>query len=115
MQFIKDNDLYKVARITGPSHNFLAIRLSKTKCVTKVIELAIKPGEVKKLDNQKVLAEVLHGLDEINQQLGKEYYISEVQFIPSDTESSSTYSLLVAQLIQRIDSNDEFIQVSHNS
>ena len=108
MQFIKDNDLYKVARITGPSHNFLAIKLSETKCSTQITPLQIKPGDVEKLDGQSVLNQVLSGLDEINQELGKEYFISEVQFIPSDTESSSVYGFLIGELIKRIDSNSDF-------
>lgn len=111
MQFIKDNDLYKVARITGPTHNFLAIRLSETKCVTQVTPLPIKQGDVERLDGEKVLAQVLNGLAEVNQELVKEYFVSEVQFVPSDTESSSVYSFLVSELIKRIDSNSEFIVV----
>jgi hypothetical protein len=35
MQFIIDNDLYKIARITGPNHNFLAIRLSEKNVTQK--------------------------------------------------------------------------------
>ncbi|MBN0989898.1 hypothetical protein [Amphritea pacifica] len=111
MQFIKDNDLYKVARITGPTHNFLAIRLSKKKCVPQVIPLPIKQGGVERLDKEKVLAQVLNGLDVVNQELGKEYFVSEIQFVPSDTESSSVYIFLVNELIKRIDSNGEFVVI----
>lgn len=111
MQFIKENDFFKVARITGPAHNFLAIRLSETKCVTQVTPLTIKQGDVERLDGKKILTQVLNGLDEVNQELGKEYFISEVQFVPSDTYSSSVYGFLVSELIKRIDSNGEFVVV----
>jgi hypothetical protein len=111
MQFIKDNDLYKAARITGPTHNFLAIRLSGTNCDTKVTPLPIKQGDVERLDGKKVLAQVLNGLDEVNQELGKKYFVSEIQFIPSDSESSSVYGLLINELIKQIDSNGEFVVI----
>lgn len=109
--FIKGDDLYKVARITGPTHNFLAIRLSEKKCVGQVTPLPIKQGDVERLGGEKVLAQVLNGLDQVNQELGKEYFVSEVQFVPSDTEPASIYGFLVRELIKRIDSNGEFVVV----
>ncbi len=109
MQFIKDKDLYKVARITGPTHNFLAIRLPDTKCVTQLTPLPIKPGDVERLDGTKILAQVLSGLDEVNQEFGKEYFVSEVQFVPSDTKPLSAYAFLVREIIKRIESNNEFV------
>lgn len=111
MQFIKDKDLYKVVRITGPTHNFLSIRLSETSCDIQVTPLPIKQGDFERLDGKKVLAQVLNGLDEVNQELGKEYFVSEVQFVPSDTESSTVYGFLVKELIKRIYLNGEFVVV----
>lgn len=111
MQFIKDNDLYKVARITGPTHNFLAIRLAEENCSTEIKALPIKQGDVERIDSQSVLVQVLRGLDAINLELGAEYQVSEVQFIPSDSDSSSVYELLIRELIKRIDSNGEFVVI----
>jgi len=111
MQFIKDNDFYKVARITGPTHNFLAVRLSETKCSTEITALPIKEGELERIDAKKVLYQVLNGLDAINLELGKKYFISEIQFVPSDSESSSVYELLISELIKRIDLDGEFLEI----
>lgn len=111
MQFIKDNEVYKVARVTGPTHNFLAIRLSEEKCPTKVTALSIKQGDAERLDGQAVLSQVLNGLDAVNLELGKEYFVSEVQFVPSDSESSSVYNFLIKELIKRIDSKGNFVVV----
>tara|TARA_B100000745_G_C20073369_1_gene366494 strand:+ start:501 stop:836 length:336 start_codon:yes stop_codon:yes gene_type:complete len=109
MQFIRDNGLYKVARITGPTHNFLAIRLSEEKCSTEVTALPVKHGDAVKLDGQKVLSQVLNGLEAVNLELGTEYFLSEVQFVPSDSESSTVYGLLIEELIKRIDANADFV------
>lgn len=109
MQFIKDHDLYKVARITGPTHNLLIIRLSENVCDTKITPLPIKEGQISKLQCQEVLAQVLAGIDEINHELASEYFVSEVQFLPSDSEPVSIYKYLVKVLVKRIDSNNEFL------
>jgi hypothetical protein len=111
MQYIKDKDIYKVARITGPTHNLLAIRLSNERCSTQVTSLPIKRGDVERLDEHEVLTQVLAGLDEINKVLDKEYFISEVQFVPSDTGPVSIYEFLVKELIMRINSKGEFVLV----
>ncbi len=109
MQFIKDKDFYKVARITGSAHNLLSIRLSKNQCFIKVTPLPIKNDKIKKLEGQEVLAQVLSGLKIANQGLKKEYFLSEIQFVPSDTQPVSVYRKLVQELIKRIDSNGDFV------
>lgn len=111
MQFIKDRDLYKVARITGPCHNFLAIRLSEEECIPQITPLPIKRGDVEQLDGQHILAQILKGLDEVNRALGTTYHLSEVQYIPSDSESSSVYEFLIVELIKRIEANGTFVVV----
>lgn len=111
MQFIKDNDLYKVARITGPTHNFLAIRLCDSNCSVKVTELPTQQFEVGKLDSKEVLSQVLAGLEDINTELGREYFVSEIQFIPTDSKPTSVYRFLTQELIRRIDIGEEFLKV----
>jgi len=106
MQFIKEDDLYKVARITGPSHNLLGVRLSDVQCSIKMTPLPMSTGEIEVLDGQKVRSQVLKGLDAVNLELCKHYFISEIQFIPSDTASSSVYIDLIQSLIQWIDAED---------
>jgi len=108
MQFVKDKDVYKVARITGPSHNFLAIRLSDRECDTKVTQLSAQNDCTVVLTDRDVLVQVLSGLRAVNQELKKEYFISEIQFVPSDTESTSIYEYLTKELIKRIDSHGAF-------
>lgn len=111
MQFVKDNDLYKVARLTGPTHNLLAVRLSVAKCRTEVTALPVRPGDLKRLDGQKILSQVLAGLDSVNTELGKEYFLSEVQYVPSDTESPFVYKFLIRALVTRIDAGGKFVVI----
>lgn len=111
MQFIKDKDYYKIVRITGPTHNLLAIRLSAVHVSTQVTPLPIHMSEEAHLEPREVLEQVLLGLAEVNQELGRQYYLSEIQFVPSDAKPSSGYHYLIKALIQRIDGGEDFIVV----
>jgi hypothetical protein len=111
MQFILDNDVYKVARITGPEHNFLGIRLADTNQGIDVVELPLKVGERRQIDTNMVLEQVVEGLQGINEELRTKYAISHVYFVPSDSPSKSVYKLLISELIRRIDGQGEFVVV----
>ena len=111
MQFILDKDVYKVARITGPEHNFLGIRLADADQEIDVVPLPTKSGERHQIDRDGVLAQVSQGLLEANAELGKIYAISQILFVPSDTPSSSVYRYLTIELIKRIDGQGSFIVV----
>lgn len=103
MQFVFDNGLYKVARITGPMHNFLAIRLAtSTREEIKLTSLETKSNKPAGISGETVLAQVTSGLAHINAELGQKYAVSEVQFIASDTMSNSVYELLTTELIRKI-------------
>lgn len=107
MKFLKENDFYKVARIAGPSHNFLAIRLSEKDCMTAAAALPVRNGgsiNIRKDD-------VLSGLESINVELNSEYHIAEIQFIPSDTQSNSVYRMLTRELVRRIHNRGNFIVI----
>jgi len=111
MQFINDNGIYKVARITGPQHNLLAIRLSEQSENIEIVSLPIKGNETINVDKQDVLKQVNAGLNSINEKLGKEYFISEIQYVPSDSNTPKVYEFLIKELIKRIDNKGEFISV----
>lgn len=111
MQFILDNGIYKVARITGPQHNLLGVRCDQIDGEINIEELPIKNGERKQIEKDVVLAQVIDGLREINDQLGRNYSISQIFFVPSDSPSASVYKFLTIELIRRIDSHGIFLVV----
>lgn len=108
MIFILDNDVYKVARVTGPAHNFLGLRLADDGREIDVVQLPIKVGEYNRIDRDAVLAQVKQGLVDINAQLGKAYAVSQIFFVPSDTPSTSVYRYLTVELVKRLDSRGAF-------
>ncbi|GAA6167978.1 hypothetical protein NBRC116591_17890 [Sessilibacter corallicola] len=68
-----------------------------------------KQGGVERLCGKNVLAQALNDLFEVNEELGKEYFVSEVQFVRSDTKPLSVYVFLVREIIKRFESNSEFV------
>jgi hypothetical protein len=108
MQFVVDDGVYKVARITGPQHNLLGIRLADSAGKMRVISLPVKNGGAARIDGENVARQVKSGLLKANNELCKEYYISEVRFVSTDTYSSEMYELLTIELIKRIDCGGEF-------
>jgi hypothetical protein len=102
MQFVHDGDFYKVARITGPQHNFLAIRLAEIDSDIEIIPLPIKLGESMKVNEAAVLGQVKSGLALANKEVGVLYFTSCAQYVPSDTPSSSVYEVLTVELIRRL-------------
>ncbi|MBN3726001.1 hypothetical protein [Burkholderia sp. Ac-20379] len=110
MQFIFDGEFYKVARITGPKHNFLGIRLSNFAEKTKVVPLTVGADDVHRIDGRDVERQVICGLSRFNSEFGRNYSISEVQFVPTDTYSPDVYELLTVELLRRIDGGGEFVK-----
>lgn len=108
MQFIFNNGLYGVAKTTGSQDNLLIVRLSDTQCTTQIVPLLLKGKGTARIDGDAVLRQVSEGLALVNQKLGKQYFLSEIRFVPSDENSPSVYNLLIYELIMRIDSGGEF-------
>ncbi|WP_218176868.1 hypothetical protein [Pseudomonas gingeri] len=69
MQFAFDNGIYKVARITGSSYNFLAIQLVEREVDIAVCPLPIKEGEIPRVDSDEVLSQVKAGLGTVRKEM----------------------------------------------
>lgn len=111
MQFIKDGDVYKVARITGSQDNILGVSFWDQEARVEVVEWDVKRGAKVKSSSDQVLKQVLLGLREANLALGKNYFLSKIYFLPSDSSSNSVYALLIRKLIERFDRGEEFVEV----
>ncbi len=99
MQVIKDGDLYKIARITGPTHNFLALRFGLTAGPTPRVEaLASRSGA--RLDGDALGGEVEKGVADANQRLGTSYQVDLIQFVPDDTPPETAYRGLAERITE---------------
>ncbi len=109
MQFTYDGEIYKVFRITGPSHNLLGISFGNTGTVTAKIEpLRINGDKNESIHESNVQEQVLSGINEINDELGTDYKVKRIQFISSDTPSKNIYKELSKELVRQIERKGEF-------
>ncbi len=109
MQFIYDSGVYKVAKVASLQHNFLGISFADSKRNVEVVELPLKSGERHVIAGDVVLSQVMDGLQQTNDELGSQYHIEKVLFVPSDTPSDLVYKFLTIELIKRIHNKESFV------
>lgn len=103
MKVTKDGNVFKVARITGPKHNFLGLTLSRAEVLSLTVErLQVDDGGVYAgtLDEQQLVEAVQQGVTEANQKFGTHFYITKLQYVMTDTPDSSVYSLLAQKIVE---------------
>ncbi len=111
MQFVKDGDVYKIARMTGSQDNILGVSFSEKEATVEVVEWGVKPGAKVKSTSKQVLEQVVSGLKLANNDLDKSYHLSKIYFLPSDSASNSIYEFLIRELIKQFDSGNRFVEV----
>lgn len=103
MQTLFDGEFYKIIRITGSQDNFLGLCLSDVEHDIEVLALPIKNGDSMKINAGSILAQVKNGIISASKELGKMYFVSKIQFIPSDSPSDTIYEYLTIELLKKID------------
>ncbi len=111
MQFVKDGNVYKVARMTGSQDNILGVSFSEQETAVEVVEWDVKNDLKARTSSAQVLDQVLSGLKLVNDALGKRYYLSKIYFLPSDSASNSVYEFLIQELVKHFDSGNKFVEV----
>jgi hypothetical protein len=113
MQFVRLGNSFRVARITGPSHNLLGIELGEGRTLAEdpsigVLSLAAdgEPGVL--LSASEVRDAVLMGVAEANEELGTIYSVKQIEFVPSDSPPAETYRFLARAIIERLNKGQAF-------
>ena len=111
MRFSKTNNIYKIIRITGSQDNILGISFGEDNI--EVIEWNFNNIDKSRIrtSKEKVLEQVLSGLESVNQSLGTNYKLSKIYFSPFDISTNRIYSGLIAALIKHYHSGNEFKEV----
>ncbi|MGI9493690.1 MAG: hypothetical protein ACR2QF_14930 [Geminicoccaceae bacterium] len=114
MQFVRDGEVYKVFRTTGPTHNFLGLMFGGQKgSEFEVDVMDIKPGEPKDLDPADVKAQVCEGVDAASIAFGTTYRLKHIQFAPSDTPPAENYRALAMKVVERLAKNEPFTSMGN--
>jgi hypothetical protein len=104
LRFSFDGEIYKVVRITGPTHNFLGLAFMQAGVngTVRVEPIVLKPGEPVRLRADEVRDKVMEGISEGNAELGTSYRASRIQFVPGDTGPVDIYRMLARRIVQRM-------------
>lgn len=101
MKVVYDDGFYKTAKISGPTHNFLAIKFSdKKNHGIHVVDLNEKDNS--KISGKSLLTQVAEALAKFNRANNCHYQISEIQYIGSDTVSNHVYGELTRVILDSI-------------
>jgi hypothetical protein len=105
MHISKDGSFYRISRITGPTHNLLMISFAETAetCIPS-IEALPPVGDCRhaSLNRDKILTEVLEGVEQANRQLGTQYRVAKVRYVENDTGPEATYKHLAQKVVEHI-------------
>lgn len=110
--------MYRVTRITGSQDNILGIAFSENEASEnnkekiELIEWEAKEGAAIMATGEQVLEQVLAGLKKANEELGKNYQLSEIHFLPSDNASGSIYEFLIQALVKHYDTGSDFLEIA---
>lgn len=111
MRFIFDGVCHKVSRITGPTHNFLSLRLEVGKGQGEIQIEKVKLSGEASLDEVRVVDEVLAGVEEANQCYGTSFVIVALQFVENDSGPETVYKFLALSIVERLASGLPFTEV----
>ena len=116
MEFFKKDNIYRITRITGSQNNILGVvfdNKNKSDNNIEVIEWDFTniDKSIIRTSKEKILEQVLSGLESVNQSLGTNYKLSQIYFSPFDSGTNSVYNLLICKLIRHYHSGNEFKEV----
>ena len=111
MQFLYDGHFYKAVKVSGPKHNLLSIALGDNCKAPEIVELSSKEKGSQRLDSDEVLSQVVFGLEQVNKELGTNYMVETIQYVPSDTPSKQVYIELTQSIIKKIHEEGGFVRL----
>ena len=108
MQFSRDGEWYQVIRITGPSHNLLALQFDAPGASGPTVERLSVSNEAPVIEADDVKSQVLDGVAEANAYLGTAYSVAAIRFVTTDTPSLSIYRSLAKVIVEQVTQEDTF-------
>ncbi len=109
MQYFKDHNLYKVVRVTGPTHNYLGVSFGAPGIDEVAVEPLKKSGEAgESVDEDELVQAVAAGVRLANATFGTSYQVAGIQYIPADAAMFDVYSMLANKIVERMQLADEY-------
>lgn len=111
MHFSRSDSFYHITRITGPTHNFLALDIAEhNEAVEPAIEQLPPHGECRHaaLDQQRILEAAVEGVEQANKRFGTRFVVRTVRYVANDTGPERVYALLALKIVERIHTGGSF-------
>lgn len=108
MHFTKTKDCYRVARITGPSHNLLGLRFTDESVNAELVDLAPQ-GQGTRLSAAAVEQAVMRGVEKANADFSASYRVARIEFVGSDTPRAEVYESLAYAIVERLVNGGAFV------
>lgn len=105
MQFINNSPIYKIVRVTGPTHNILVLRLSSA-AVTAPVRVEALDGSQdcpNPIGAHEVLENVVNAIRDWEIASGKIYFLESIQYIASDSRPADIYYKMAQEVLRRIE------------
>jgi hypothetical protein len=112
LQFSIRDRFYQAARITGPTHNFLGVRLEAATAASapNVERLAgLGPGRAS-LDEDELVAAVLAGVAEANDRYGTRWAVTHIRYVADDSPPETAYRMIAFAIVERLANGEPFPQ-----
>jgi hypothetical protein len=102
MQFINEAPLYKLVRITGPTHNFLGLELSEDPAEAVSLEALDGINPSMQLDETEIRTQVRAGIERAKSIFGRDFHVNRVLYVSSDSPSPTVYADLTFEILRRV-------------
>lgn len=88
---IKQGEFYVRTWITGPTHNYLALKFGVEPLCVEVVPPASGTSCCRPVDPDLVRAETLRGIQDANSEFGTNYTVEVLRYVPDDTANHAVY------------------------
>ena len=107
MRYSIDGSVYRLTRITGPTHNLLGLGFGHESGGRIIIERLAGPSGPA-IDEGLLEQAVLSGVEAANDALGTDYRPTRIQYVPSDTPDPGIYQNLARVIVERLASGVDY-------
>lgn len=113
MGFYKKDDVFIATRITGPTHNYLGLKLGKdleTVC-NNIQIIDLEKGPKGSLCVEMIKNSACHGINSANKKYNSSYWPVAIFYISTDTNLRDVYSELAFSIVERVALEEDFMPV----
>jgi hypothetical protein len=105
MQFINNAPVYKLVRVTGPTHNLLVLQFSATPVEgpTRVEALDSAQACANPIGAPEVLENAMRAIEDCAVESGRRYFLEAIGYLAGDSRPVEVYYDMTKEIIRRIE------------